>query len=71
LACCDTRFYWGSRSRAMILILLDTGVRRTELVNLDLAVVAAYRIGHQGGSLFHHHCQLKRCSSRLAFTHES
>jgi len=39
LACCDTRFYWGSRSRAMILVLLDTGVRRTELVNLDLADV--------------------------------
>jgi site-specific recombinase XerD len=37
LACCDTRFYWGSRNRAMILVLLDTGVRRTELVSLDLA----------------------------------
>jgi len=37
LACCDTRFYWGARNRAMILVLLDTGVRRTELVNLDLA----------------------------------
>ena len=37
LACCDTRFYWGSRNRAMMLMLLDTGVRRTELVNLDLA----------------------------------
>ena len=32
----DTRFYWGARNRAMILVLLDTGVRRTELVNLDL-----------------------------------
>jgi len=37
LACCNTRFYWGSRNRAMILMLLDTGMRRTELVNLDLA----------------------------------
>jgi len=37
LVCCDTRFYWGSRNRAMILVLLDTEVRRTELVNLDLA----------------------------------
>jgi len=37
LACCDTRYYWGARNRAMIMILLDTGVRRTELVNLDLA----------------------------------
>jgi site-specific recombinase XerD len=37
LACCDTRFYWGARNRAIILVLLDTGVRRTELVNLDLA----------------------------------
>jgi len=37
LVCCNPRFYWGSRSRAMILVLLDTGVRRTELVDLDLA----------------------------------
>ena len=37
MACCDTRFYWGSRNRAMILVLLDTGVRRTELANLGLA----------------------------------
>jgi len=27
----------GARNRAMILVLLDTGVRRTELVDLDLA----------------------------------
>jgi integrase/recombinase XerD len=39
LARCDTRFYWGARNRAIILVLLDTGVRRTELVNLDLADV--------------------------------
>jgi site-specific recombinase XerD len=37
LACCDSRYCWGSRNRAMILVLLDTGVRRTELVSLDLA----------------------------------
>jgi site-specific recombinase XerD len=37
LACCDSRFYWGSRDWAVVLSLLDTGVRRTELVNLDLA----------------------------------
>ena len=36
LACCDTRFYWGSRNRAMLLVLLDRGVWRTELVDLDL-----------------------------------
>jgi site-specific recombinase XerD len=36
LACCDTRFYCGSRNRAMLLVLLDTGVQRTELVNLHL-----------------------------------
>ena len=37
LACCYSRFWWAPRNRAMILMLLDTGVRRTELVNLDLA----------------------------------
>ena len=37
LASCDTRFYWGARNRAMILVLLNKGVRRTELVDLDLA----------------------------------
>ena len=37
LACCDSCYCWGSRNRAMILVLLDTGVRRTELVSLDLA----------------------------------
>jgi len=37
LGCCDSRYYWGSRNRTMILVLLDTGVRRTELVDLDLA----------------------------------
>jgi len=37
LALCDTRFRWGARRTAIILILLDTGVRRTELVSLDLA----------------------------------
>ena len=37
LACCDTRFRWRARRRAIILVLLDTGVRRTELVSLDPA----------------------------------
>jgi site-specific recombinase XerD len=37
LACCDTRFYLGAPNRAMMLAFLDGGVRRTELVNLDLA----------------------------------
>jgi site-specific recombinase XerD len=37
LTLCDTRFRWGARRTAIILILLDTGVRRTELISLDLA----------------------------------
>ena len=39
LALCDTRFRWGARRTAIILLLLDTGARRTELVSLDLADV--------------------------------
>ena len=39
LAACDTETYVGSRMRAMILFLLDTGVRSSELVSTRLCDV--------------------------------
>ena len=37
LACCDTRTAMGRRDRAILLTLLDTGIRCAEAVQLDLA----------------------------------
>ena len=37
LACCDTRTAMGRRDRAILLTLLDTGIRCAETVRLDLA----------------------------------
>ena len=37
LACCDTRTAMGRRDRALLLTLLDTGIRCAETVGLDLA----------------------------------
>ena len=39
LAACDPKTYVGSRMRAMILFLLDTGVRSSELVSIELCDV--------------------------------
>ena len=39
LAACDPQTYVGSRMRAMILFLLDTGVRSSELVSIELCDV--------------------------------
>ena len=36
LACCDPLTEFGIRTRAMILLLLDTGIRRAELEGLDI-----------------------------------
>lgn len=36
-ACCDTTTEIGRRDRAILLTLLDTGIRRSEMVQLDLA----------------------------------
>ena len=37
IACCDTRTAMGRRDRAILLTLLDTGIRCAEAVGLDLA----------------------------------
>ena len=37
IACCDTRTAMGRRDRAILLTLLDTGIRCAEAVQLDLA----------------------------------
>ena len=39
LAACNPQTYVGSRMRAMILFLLDTGVRSSELVSIELCDV--------------------------------
>ena len=39
LAACNPKTYVGSRMRAMILFLLDTGVRSSELVSIELCDV--------------------------------
>ena len=39
LSACDPQTYVGSRMRAMILFLLDTGVRSSELVSIELCDV--------------------------------